>query len=356
MDSSARPLPAGLPQPGNTQLAASSAQAKAKGPVDPVPLAKVRQELPAEPAAATLPLREKAIALGSRSDVKSSSVAPADSRTPASRPGLRQMAELGARAAQSAKASGEYSATPSTWFVALNVLGALPDLYRFGSDLRGPGFRVPPQDSDEPAMTRQAIASLALDPSAPLPTGEALVDRLMELSVPAGEDHDDLADSLWERLDGIEVHLNALAVLLEDPVDKQAPARRALTRLDALDQEIRSLLADSGAGVPATLRAELTKLGERVESERGFVQRAEAFAKAHDTGNLNFGGLVAYMRHGTTTQQLRFLLFEQSVDAAFRASFVKGAPVEIPSSVVDSYEDLWQQVARSGRPEAARTE
>lgn len=345
MDSSMRALAAGLPHLEKATTTASPVQEKA--PDEPAPLARIRLGLAAEPEAATLALREQAIAVGSRGDAKSSSQAPSDSLSRPSRPGLLQMAEHGALAARSAQASGNHSAAPSHWFVALGVLKALPGLYRYGSDLRGDGFRFPPQDGDELALARQGIASLALDPCAPLPTGEILVDRLLDLSVPPGAENDDQAKSLFERLGGIEQHLNSLAIQLADPIDPEAPGRRVLGSLGALEQEVHSLLADTGAGLPAPLRAELTRLGERAVAERGFARSAEAFARAHDTGNLDFGGLMAYMRHGATTQQLRFVLFEQSVTAAFRASYVKGTPVAIPREVADSYEDLWQEVARS---------
>ncbi len=351
MDSVPRPLPAGSYQVGGATTTPNPAQGE--GPGGPAPLARMRKELPTGPVEHAMPLREKAIDVGSRGDVKSSSLARGTALTAASRPSLQRIAELGAQAAQTARASGTHSLSPSAWFVALGVTQALPGLYRVGHDLHGPGMRLPPSRSDEAALARQAVASLALDPHAPLPTGEALVDQMLDRSVPPGAENDDLAHTLFQRLEGIEHHLNALVMQSEEPLDLQAPARRALPRLNALDQEIRSLLADTSAHLPAALRADLARLGERVTAERGFVQKAESFARAHDTGNLTFEGITAYMRHGVTAPQLHFLLFEEAVTAAYRASYVKGAPVTIPQRVLDGYADLWRQVARDDPPHLA---
>ncbi len=349
MESTSRPRPGGL-SPAGPALTTPEPRTDC-GPDPEAPLARVRQSLPPAPAGAVdKPLQAHAIGVGRPGDTKSSHGVSGPTSVPAARMGLRQLADLGALAAQRARRHGESTAAPSNWSVALGVHAALPGLHRFGAGLFGKGFQFPPDRGDAQAMTRQAAASLALDPAAPLPLGDALVDRLLAMAVPPGPAHEAQADALADRLEGVERHLSALACLSEEPLDPRAPAARVLKRLDALDQAIHALLADASAGLPAALRAELTRLRERVAAERGFVQGAEAFARAHDTADLNLEGLTAYLRHGASAAQLHFVLFEQSVTAAYRASYVAGTPVAIPQSVADSYEALWAQVTQAGQP------
>lgn len=326
------------------------------------PLVLQRRSLPCDSGGGGAPLREQHITAGSADTVKPSASFMALSAKPPTReatvpamdpnpsldpakPVFDQIARLGALRRQVAQARGQEAApTLSAWQQGLATGTVLRRVYAAGLKLFPSPPSRPPSPADRPALEAQALASQDLDPGAPLPDRDAMQKRLSHAMERAGAPPASSAASLLHRFDRIGYHLEGLADLSNAPLDRADPGRQTLRRLGALEQEIHRLLGDKSAPVPQRLRAELTLLGARVRQEQGFAQQAQAFARQHDTADLNFEGITAFMRHGFTSEQLHFLLFMQSLHAAYRASFDRGSPLAVPQDVADSYQGLWKQL------------
>lgn len=331
-------------------------------------LATLRQDLVnTVTAVPPTPLKQQAIASGSRSDVKSSSLARSDLPAgagpgvealgaalnrpiDASRPVLAQLAQRGALYRQHAQARGEAHPTLSGWQEALAIAQAMPDLSRIVNRLFGTKPSLPPSPGNLLAQQALAQASLSLAPHAPLPDGKAVVDQLLQPQAGGNPVTGETAMQLRQRLNGIGYQLDAIADLSDAPLRRDAPGEALMRRVDALDKEIGRLLDEGTAPLPAPVRAHLARLADRVDAERGFALKAQAFARAYDTANMNFEEITAHLRHGVTTDQLRFILFNQSLSAAFRGSFNRGSPIPLPPEVRDSYDGLWQQLTQPLSP------
>lgn len=357
MDPSSRPSPLGHSSVGTPTESKSIGD---EGPPFTAPLVLRRHALSGGGGGGGASLREQHITAGQPENAKSSIslVSPQakqlsdqdrleqlsqalDGPLDPSKPVFDQAAHRGVLYRQLGEARGETRPTMSSWQQGLLEGSLLRPVHLAGLQLFGPPPALPPARSDAAAMEDQARASLDLDPSAPLPDREAMDQRWTQA---AGSQA-----AIRRRFDRIGYHLEGLAALSDRPMDPDEPGRLTLGRLRALDQEIQRLLGDKSDPVPQRLRAELTLLGARVRTELVVAQAADAFARNHDTANLNFEGVTAYMRHGFTGDQLHFLLFVGSLSAAVRASFERGSPIPVPQAVTDSYQALWQQIGKSMR-------
>jgi len=280
-----------------------------------------------------------------------------------SKPVIGQLANRGVLRHQHAKMTGRQDRQDSAWSTALTMGALLPGLMPTLITMlnKGPGS-LPRLDTKE-ALAKQDQASREWASSAPLPDGVDIRDTLVDASgatAPAGSS---LRNQEVRRFKSIMLTIDDITDASRQEFVSKSPrgganaAERVLGHLQDLDKEINRLLNDPAVPCSAPLRAELTRLAQRLNAERGFVQQVQVFARDHDTAGRTLEELTAYMRHGASFEQLQVANLMKVLEAVFSASYKTGSPVTPPRDVAADHEATLQSVlaTMNGQPGPATT-